>query len=154
VCVAISIAVPACPARSRRPPSGTRYVVIGEVYPSVHYMGTPPQDSTPGDHALRGNAAQAGSRDMSNPVKAPGMLRNIAAKGTLAFAGAVAGVLVVAVVAVRQWNDPQPAETVRPTRMSGISSLLGYIWLSCLHGKACKGSARVVSSAGSSDPGM
>ena len=40
---------------------------------------------------------------MTNPRQ---LFRNIVAKGTLALAGAVAGVLVVAVVAIRQWNDP------------------------------------------------
>jgi len=67
---------------------------------------------TPGNADGRGdashdNAAEARPQGRTRPAaKALEMLRKIAAKGTLAAAGAVAGVLVVAVVAVRQWNDP------------------------------------------------
>jgi len=69
-----------------------------------------------------GLGAETRPRDMTNPRQ---LFRNIVAKGTLALAGAVAGVLVVAVVAIRQWNDPpiaiQPFIIVPGIHTAGLS---------------------------------
>ena len=53
------------------------------------------------------NEVEARPQNTTSPTaKALEILRQVVAKGTLAASGVVAGVLVVAVVAIRQWNDP------------------------------------------------
>jgi tetratricopeptide (TPR) repeat protein len=75
-----------------------------------------------------GNAAETGTRDATSPsAKALDVLRNIVAKGTVFVASAAAGVLVVAVVAIRQWNDPpiviEPFTIAQGSHTAGLSPL-------------------------------